>query len=209
MVFSAILLFFSFLSFVSSQQLITTTDQAGNTIIEQITTNAFGQPLTQILQTLPPGTSSSSPSTSVTTSPTTTTSPATTTAATTTATTIATTTQGQQGPVGQPGSTPVTPGGPTPFVYTTTDAGGNYITVSATFTPTFPSTVPYTPKNSGTILQYSDWLSQIGNSTSDLNQPVASQASNPASRPGVNHDVLLGAVMVLTFSYVFLADVLL
>lgn len=136
-------------------------------------------------QTLGPGTTSPVTSISPTTSPTPTTTPPTT----------ITTTPNNQGPVGQPASTPETPGGPTPFVYTTTDANGNYITVSATFTPSFPQTIPYTPTGSGTILQYSDWLSQIGNNTGALNQPVASQAANPASRAGANIRLLSGAVL--------------
>ncbi|KAH9068257.1 hypothetical protein EDB83DRAFT_2377839 [Lactarius deliciosus] len=158
-VLRALALLFSLPSFVIGQQLITTTNQAGETIVEQITTNAFGQPLTQILWRPP------------------------------------TTTPNEQGPVGQPGTTPETPGGPTPFVYTTTDANGNYVTVSATFTPTFPQTIPYTPTASGTILKYSDWLSQIGNNTGALNQPVASQAANTASRAGANNSLLSGAVL--------------
>ncbi|KAI9450142.1 hypothetical protein BJY52DRAFT_1192046 [Lactarius psammicola] len=183
-VLRAVALLFSLPSFVLSQQLITTTNQAGETIVEQITTNAFGQPLTQILQTLGPGTLLPTTSTSLVTSPTpTTTSPTT------------TTTQDAQGPVGQPGSTPETPGGPTPFVYTTTDANGNYVAVSATFTPSFPQTIPYKPTGSGTILQYSDWLSQIGNNTGALNQPVASQAANPAWRACANIRLLSGAVL--------------
>ncbi|KAH9058330.1 hypothetical protein EDB87DRAFT_1626025 [Lactarius vividus] len=175
----ALALLFSFPFFVIGQQLITTTNQAGETIVEQITTNAFGQPLTQILQTLGPLTSPTP--TSLT--------------PTTTLTTTPTTTPEEQGPVGQPGSTPETPGGPTPFVYTTTDANGNYVAVSATFTPTFPQTIPYTPTGSGTILKYSDWLSQIGNNTGALNQPIASQAANPASRAGANISLLSGAVL--------------
>ncbi|KAH9037922.1 hypothetical protein EDB85DRAFT_1935386 [Lactarius pseudohatsudake] len=189
-VLRALALLFSLPSFVIGQQLITTTNQAGETIVEQITTNAFGQPLTQILQTLGPAATSPATSLSPATSPTPT-SPT----PTTTPPTAATTSPNEQGPVGQPGTTPETPGGPTPFVYTTTDANGNYVTVSATFTPTFPQTIPYTPTTSGTILKYSDWLSQIGNNTGALNQPVASQAANAASRAGANISLLSGAVL--------------
>ena len=134
---------------------------------------------------------STSPSTSPTTS-------ATSQTTTTTNTRVATTTTPvQQGPVGQPASTPLTPGGPTPYTYTTTDANGNYITALGTFTPSFPATTPYTPTGSGTILSYSEWLSQIGTNTGDLSQPVASQVANPASRAGANIKILSGVVLTL------------
>lgn len=120
-----------------------------------------------------------------------------TTAPTTSPTATATTTAGQvQGPVGQPASTPLTPGGPTPYTYTTTDANGNTVISTATFTPSFPATTPYTPSGTGTVLGYSQWLSMIGNNTSGLNQPIASQAPNPASRAGVQLSVSLGAVLI-------------
>ncbi|KAI0249816.1 hypothetical protein BJV78DRAFT_1283636 [Lactifluus subvellereus] len=173
------------LSSVLGQQLLTTTNQAGNTIVVQTTTNAFGQPLTQILQTLAPGAVAS------TTSPTTAAVTATSTAATAAATTQAAV---NQGPVGQPGATPENPGGPTPYVYTTTNANGNYIPVSATFTPSFRSTTPYTPTGSGTVLQYSAWLSMVGSNTGAANNPVASAATNPASRLGVDIGLLLGGI---------------
>jgi hypothetical protein len=99
--------------------------------------------------------------------------------------------QTQQGPVGQPGTTPLSPGGPTPYIYTTTDANGSYIPVTATFTPAFPSTTPYTPTGSGTVLGYSAWLSMVGASGTS---PAASQAPNSASRAGVGLSLLLGAL---------------
>lgn len=119
-------------------------------------------------------------------------------ASTTSASTAAaaTTTQVQQGPVGQPGTTPLSPGGPTPYTYTTTDANGNPVLATATFTPTFPATTSYTPTGSGTVIQYSAWLSHIGTNTGALNQPAASQAANPASRAGVKIGVLLGVVSI-------------
>lgn len=120
-----------------------------------------------------------------------------TTAATTSPTTTATTTAAQvQGPVGQPASTPLTPGGPTPYTYTTTDANGNTVIGTATFTPSFPATTPYTPSVTGTVLGYSQWLSMVGNDTSGLNQPVASQAANYASRAGVQLSLSLGVVSI-------------
>ena len=141
-------------------------------------------------QTLGQGTSSTSTGTSLTTSPTTTGTTLTTTNTRTTTTPL------QQGPVvGQPGTTPETPGGPTPYTYSTTDASGNTITEVATFIPTF-QTVSVSPTLSGSILQYSDWLSQIGTNTGDLGQPVASQAASPASRAIVN--IRLLSCVVLT-----------
>jgi len=98
--YSVILLSFSLLGSVFSQ-LLTTTDGAGNTVVVQVTSNAFGQPLTQTLQTLPPAPAGTSTLSTTTTTLTTTLAPA------------ATTTQ-QQGPVGEPSTTPETPGGPTP-----------------------------------------------------------------------------------------------
>jgi hypothetical protein len=89
----------------------------------------------------------------------------------------------------------LTPGGPTPYTYTTTDANGNYITVLATFTPSFPATTPFTPTTTGTILKYSDWLSQIGTNTGDLNEPVASQAASPASRATISRRLLSGVIL--------------
>ena len=64
-----------------------------------------------------------------------------------------------------------------------------------TFTPSFPATTPYTPTGSGTILSYSEWLSQIGTNTGDLNQPVASQVASPACRAGANIRILSGVVL--------------
>jgi hypothetical protein len=119
-----------------------------------------------------------------------------TTAPTTSATATVATTPVQQGPVGQPASTPLTPGGTTPYTYTTTDASGNTVIGSAIFTPTFPATTPYTPSVTGTVLGYSQWLSIIGNNTSGLSQPLASQAANPASRVGVQLSLSLGAVSI-------------
>lgn len=113
---------------------------------------------------------------------------------TTSATTAAAITQAQQGPVGQPGSTPLSPGGPTPFTYVTTDANGNPVVTSGTFTPSFPATTPYTPTGSGTILGYSAWLSMI--SSSATGQPTASQAANTASPASVSVSLLLGALSI-------------
>ncbi|TCD65558.1 hypothetical protein EIP91_002522 [Steccherinum ochraceum] len=123
-------------------QTLTTTDALGNTIIENVTLNPAGIPTTQTLSTV----------TAALAAP----------AAATTATT--TTPEGQQGPVGQP---PVTsgPAPPTVYQYTTTDANGNTVAIQDTFTPTFGPTQPPSAPASGTILSFSQWLSQIGTNT--------------------------------------------
>jgi len=93
--------------------------------------------------------------------------------------TTATTTTKQVGPVGQPASAPLTPGGPTPFEYTTTDALGNTVVTQGTFTPTGPQTVLPVPTTTGTVLGYSQWLSMIGTYTAPpsaarrMSMPVA------------------------------------
>jgi len=77
--------------------------------------------------------------------------------------TIATTATTQnQGPVEQPGSTVLVPGGPTPYTYTTTNAAGSTVAVLATFTPTGPATVLPTPTTTGTILNYSSYVASVG-----------------------------------------------
>jgi hypothetical protein len=152
-------------------------------------------------QTLAPGAVASTTSASAAVTATSTTAAATAAATTAkaTATAAAATTQ-VQGPVGQPGATPAEAGDPTPFIYTTTDANGNYVTVQATFTPSFPQTTPYTPTGSGTVLQYSAWLSMIGSNTGAIGNPVASQGANPASRADVNIPLLLGTMSIALMS---------
>jgi hypothetical protein len=196
----AVVLLFSLSSYVLGDELLTSVDLAGQTVVLLITINDFGQPTTETLETL--GRRQGPETTSVATStfPTTTPTPTPTTAYHTTysTTTPADTTTPEV--VGQPGPTPVAPGAPTPFVYTTTDADGNYVTVTATFTPTFPPTIPFTPTASGTILQYSDWLGKIGTNTGALNQPGASQAANPASRASANISLLSGALLAIVLA---------
>ena len=97
----------------------------------------------------------------LTTTATTTSTTATTTATAKTATTATTTAALQQGPVGQPASTTGTPGGPTPYTYTTV-VNGQTTVLTDVFTPTSPSTINVTAGASGTILGYSSWLSIYG-----------------------------------------------
>ena len=59
----------------------------------------------------------------------------------------------------------MTPGGPTPYEYTTTDANGNTVVEQGVFTPTGPQTVLPVPTTTGSVLGYSQWLSMIGTYT--------------------------------------------
>jgi len=80
----------------------------------------------------------------------------------TTATTTSSTTK-QQGPVGQPAPTTVlTPGGPTPYTYTTTNAAGQTVTELGIFTPTTPATVIPTPTTTGSVMNFSSYQAIYG-----------------------------------------------
>lgn len=83
---------------------------------------------------------------------------------TTTSTTAATTTTTLgQGPVGQPAPTGAQ--SPTVYTYTTTDANGVTTAVIDTFTPTFFQSTHSPVLSTGTILDYSSWLSMVGTNT--------------------------------------------
>ncbi|KAG1852928.1 hypothetical protein C8R48DRAFT_723775 [Suillus tomentosus] len=131
-------------------QTLTVTNIGGATVVEVVTTNPVnGLATTQTLQTL----TSNSLTTNTLSTPTT----------TGPLQTIATTSTTQnQGPVEQPGSTVLTPGGPTPYTYTTTNAAGSTVAVLATFTPTGPATVLPTPTTTGTVLNYSSYVASVG-----------------------------------------------
>ncbi|TFK40101.1 hypothetical protein BDQ12DRAFT_680351 [Crucibulum laeve] len=141
---------------LANGQTFTVTDPAGQTIVQVISQNAAGVLTTATILTLTAGvtdTAVEAESSSVTT--------ATTSSTTTSTTSTATTPTGQQGPVGQPGPTTGTPGGPTPYTYTTV-VDGVTTAIADTFTPTDIKTTPVTPTASGTILDYSSWLSVYG-----------------------------------------------
>ena len=73
-------------------------------------------------------------------------------------------TEPYQGPVGQPGPAPS--GAPIVYQYTTTDSNGQTTVIIDTFTPSFaPTGSAPLPSDSGTILNYSSWLSIIGTNT--------------------------------------------
>ncbi|KAG6890755.1 hypothetical protein C0992_012727 [Termitomyces sp. T32_za158] len=134
------------LAIVSHAQTTTVQDISGNTIIEVITVNPPDLTVTSTIETL--AAAPTTPTDVVTTIPTTT---STTTAAD----------QGEQGPVGQPAATIFTPGGPTPFTFTTVINGVTSV-VQDIFTPTNP--VPQQPavSETGTIWDYSSWLAIYG-----------------------------------------------
>ncbi|TDL25644.1 hypothetical protein BD410DRAFT_784684 [Rickenella mellea] len=99
----------------------------------------------------------------------------------------------QQGPVGQP--PPTVAGGVTTYKYTTTDANGDMTVIHDTFTPSFATTgTPAKPTLSGTIMQYSAFLSMVGNNT----VPVSNNAITPLKIPshvwGIAAVVLAGAL---------------
>ncbi|KAG5639145.1 hypothetical protein H0H81_006404 [Sphagnurus paluster] len=81
-----------------------------------------------------------------------------------------------EGPVGQPQATSFSPGGVTPYTYTTVVDGVTSVLVD-NFTPTNPATQPITVGASGTILDYSSWLSQYGAQTTGKSGSGARAAS--------------------------------
>ncbi|KAG6845869.1 hypothetical protein H0H87_002560 [Tephrocybe sp. NHM501043] len=136
------LLFVAALAAATHAQTVTREDAAGNTVVEVVTTDLLGNPLTSTIQTLA----------------------ATTTGTTSTPTTTTTQPIVQQGPVGQPDATSFSPGGPTPYTYTTVVNGVTTALVD-TFIPTNPATQAITVGASGTILDYSSWLAEYGPTT--------------------------------------------
>ncbi|THV02802.1 hypothetical protein K435DRAFT_748651 [Dendrothele bispora CBS 962.96] len=129
-------LFAVFISLVYAQE-ATIVDANGDSVVVDVTTNVLGLPTTQTLETLPATTAQA------------------------TQTTTSTTPDVNAGPVGQPAATSGVPHGPTPYTYTTIVAGETQRVV-ATFSPTFPETVLSTAPATGTVLDYSEWLSMYG-----------------------------------------------
>lgn len=190
----AVLLQAAFLAFhalCTSGQIITATNALGYTVVEDVTLNPLGLPTTEVLSTiLTPPTSKSTPST--TSAPSTSTTP----------TTQAAATQAQAQPQGPVEQSPDVPGvaGPTSYIYSTTNAAGATITVAAIFTPTFAPTTVVVPTASGTILQYSDWLTQVGTHTVPVNAAGARLAVDRtwyAVAGGTLLGVVGGALIVL------------
>ncbi|KAJ8586256.1 hypothetical protein M405DRAFT_864732 [Rhizopogon salebrosus TDB-379] len=136
-------------------QTVTTTNAAGETVVEVVTLLPAGVLTTDILQTI------TGPVLPTTTAATTST-----TSNTILQTLSTTSTTKQQGPVGQPApTTNLTPGGPTPYTYTTTNAAGQTVAVEGTFTPTGPATTLPTPTTTGSIMNYSSYTAIYGTAT--------------------------------------------
>jgi len=97
----------------------------------------------------------------------------------------------QAGPVGQPATNTGT--GLTIYTYTTTDVDGATTAIVATFIPTFPASQSPSAPSSGTILNYSQYLSIYGTNTSTaLPQLSTSQRLADALKP-----LAVGALAVL------------
>ncbi|KAJ6570272.1 hypothetical protein DFH09DRAFT_1313465 [Mycena vulgaris] len=160
--------------------------QAGQTIVEVITTDLNGLPSTTILSTVLP--------TGVTTTLTTTDAVGQTVVEVVTGdglgdsatqilqtltTTAAEVTQAP-GPVGQPGPTGAA-GAPTPYTYTTTDALGETTAVVATFTPSFATTVMPSATFKATVLDYSVYTASYATQQA-TNQAANSNGASDQSR---------------------------
>lgn len=98
----------------------------------------------------------------------------------------------QQGPVAQPAATEA---GQTTFRYTTTDAAGDTIVVTDTFTPSLAPTAGTTPLPTfvGTILSYSQWLSAVGTNTVPVANAAVERWRFPRSLLSVGSAMAAGA----------------
>ena len=72
---------------------------------------------------------------------------------------------------------------------------GDTVAVVATFTPTTPTSVLFTPVSTGTVLNYSQWLSIIGSSAAS--DATAGAAGNLAQSSGAGAGVAVGAAWVV------------
>jgi len=169
----------------SYAQTITATDAAGDLVLEYTTLNpVFLTPETIIVSTISTfgvdaASSSSVPdaasSTSITTNP-----------------TSATTSDSGPGPVQSPGSAPTGITAIT-YTYTTTDADGDNTAIVAVFTPTQPATQPPPTLPSGTVWDYSSWLSLVGTNTAQAN--VINSTSGAMTWRLGGHAVAAGATV--------------
>ncbi|KAF5327248.1 hypothetical protein D9619_004585 [Psilocybe cf. subviscida] len=173
-------------------QVTTTVVINGATVVQVVGTDAQGNPFTQPIATVPsgapqPGTPAAPPPNVPTTgpppnaAPTSTPTPTSTSSPTTPSTTSPislNTDTGIQGPVGAPASTSGTPGAPIPYVYTTV-IGRVTTVIQDIFTPTSPATVSVTASGSGTILDFSDWLTMNGLSPTNTVLPGAGSSLRP------------------------------
>jgi len=165
----------------SKAQLTFTATVGGATVVE-VSTNVLGIPTTSIIQTI--------------------TSAAAVAASTTTPAAVAPPpdTPINQGPVGQPG--PTITDQPTVYRYTTTDGNGDTTVVTDTFTPTFPASsgTPPPPSSTGTILNYSSWLSIIGTNTVPPSNAAISRWQLPQAGLGVIATLLSGLLAGACFT---------
>jgi hypothetical protein len=94
--------------------------------------------------------------------------------------------------VGQPAATGVQT--PTVYTYTTTNANGVTTAVIDTFTPTFYQSAQSSPLSTGTILDYSQWLSIIGTNTNNAQAAQETTSGQLALLPGTWHGALGAAL---------------
>ncbi|KAL9714279.1 hypothetical protein Ac2012v2_002592 [Leucoagaricus gongylophorus] len=188
------LLFCLSLVLFSTAQTLTTTDVAGVSVVVVVSTDPAGinPPVFQTIQTLVPGVAgdvltTTSASTSTSTSPTSTLTTSTTTPPVAAAP-IA------QGPVAQPAPTPQGAGGVTPYTYTTV-INGVTTAVADNFTPTNPATTPYTPTRTGTIWNYSQYMSIFG----PPSQTTSGTTASFRNRSFGSFTMLACLVMILIF----------
>ncbi|KAJ3562706.1 hypothetical protein NP233_g9407 [Leucocoprinus birnbaumii] len=143
---------------------------AGDTVVVVVSTDPLGvnPPTTQTIQTLPAVPGAAVPTTNTNTATTQQTATTATTTTTPAAAPIA------QGPVAEPAPTPQGAGGATPYTYTTIINGVASVVVD-NFTPTNPATTPVTATGTGTVWDFSQYMSVYGG-------PQATAGSNSASQ---------------------------
>ncbi|KAG5716006.1 hypothetical protein E4T56_gene2289 [Termitomyces sp. T112] len=171
------------LAVLAHAQTFTSTDINGNTIVGVLTLNPLDIPTTSTLA----GVTTTSPTTTlvVTTDPVIATTP-------TTTSTLPVTTdanQGEQGPVGQPTATTFSPGGPTPFTYTTIINGVTSVVLD-TFIPTNPTTQLPTVTATGTIWDFSSWQAVFAPSSTAI-----PGANGVVGGPLISGSLVLGFVV--------------
>jgi len=166
--FGPVVVLGTFFAALARAQTTTITDAAGNTIIEVITIDPVQEiPVTSTIETIP--------------------------AAAAQTTTTTTPLDQQQGPVAQPAATEA---GQTTFRYTTTDAAGDTIVVTDTFTPSFAPTAGTTPIPTfvGTILSVNQWLSMVGTNTVPVANAAIERWKFPRTLLSIGSAMLAGAV---------------
>ncbi|KAF7773317.1 hypothetical protein Agabi119p4_5484 [Agaricus bisporus var. burnettii] len=177
---------FSFLVYAQTQTIV---DEAGQSVVVVGTLDPAGLPVTQTIETLPAGGVVDPNTNTLTTTEDL--------AAATTTTPTTTPTPPGQGPVDEPAATTGTPFGPTPFTYTT-EIDGVTTAVLDTFSPTDIATTPFTPTASGTVWEYSDWLSSFGGSQATA--AAAAGSRNAGHRLGATDAFVMMMMTTCLFS---------